>query len=206
MHRRSREICELQRQVPTPLTPPAYSRQDNPLHISLFPPHENELLELSFLLNSCLDIFEIRLNKKTVEQDLGLLQAVDERLKTYGWLTNTGIKFIIVVDMAGRPPAPDDDDKKKAALILGLRDSDLKPVCAKIFSMADPTHGLLLQAFRALHTAYIQLLQNPFYSPDDQTPMALANTQGRSAEITNARFIKEVQRIGKMWSPGIAAL
>lgn len=163
-------------------------KYDNPLHISLFPPHENELFELSFLLNSCLDIFEIRSNKKTVEQDLGQLQPVDERLATYGWLTNTGIKFIIVVDMAGRPPAPDDDDRKKAALILGLPDSDLKP------------------AFRALHTAYIHLLQNPFYSPDDQTPTALANTQGRSAEITNAKFIKEVQRIGKMWSPGIAAL
>lgn len=103
--------------------------QDNPLHIALFPPHENELLDFSFLLNTCLDIFEIRQNNKTIEQDLGLLQAVDERLATYGWLTNTAIKFVIVVDMAGRPPAPDDDDRRKAALVLGLRDSDLKPVC-----------------------------------------------------------------------------
>lgn len=89
------------------------------------------MLDMSFLLNSCLDIFEIRQNNKTIEQDLGLLQAIDERLATYGWLTNTGIKLIIVVDMAGRPPAPDDDDKKRAALILGLRDSDLKPVGGK---------------------------------------------------------------------------
>lgn len=154
----------------------------------MFPPHEKELIEFSFLLNSCLDIFEIRRNKKTTEQDLGLLQAVDERLATYGWLTNTGIKFIMVIDMAGRSRAPDDDDRKRAAPILGLRDSDLKP------------------AFRALQTAYIQLLQNPFYSPDDQTPMALANTQGRSAEITNAKFVKDVQRIGRLWSPGITAL
>jgi Sedlin, N-terminal conserved region len=102
--------------------------QDNPLHISLFPPHEKELLDMSFLLNSCLDIFEIRQKSKTIEQDLGLLQAVDERLATYGWLTNTGIKFTIVIDMAGRPPAPYDDDRRKAAPILGLRDSDLKPV------------------------------------------------------------------------------
>lgn len=80
------------------------------------------------MLNTCLDIFEIRQNNKTIEQDLGLLQAVDERLATYGWLTNTGIKFVIVVDMAGRPPAPDDDDRRKAAVVLGLRDSDLKPV------------------------------------------------------------------------------
>ncbi len=90
------------------------------------------MLEMSFLLNSCLDIFEIRQNNKTIEQDLGLLQAIDERLATYGWLTNTGIKFIIVVDMAGRPAAPDDDDRKRAAPVLGLRDSDLKPVCEKV--------------------------------------------------------------------------
>lgn len=83
---------------------------------------------MSFLLNSCLDIFEIRQKSKTIEQDLGLLHAVDERLATYGWLTNTGIKFTIVIDMAGRPAAPDDDDRRRAAPILGLRDSDLKPV------------------------------------------------------------------------------
>ena len=92
---------------------------------------------MSFLLNSCLDIFEIRQNNKTIEQDLGLLQAVDERLATYGWLTNTGIKFIIVVDMAGRQLALEDDSRKKAASILGLRDSDLKPVCARYISIAE---------------------------------------------------------------------
>ena len=95
---------------------------------------------MSFLLNSCLDIFEIRQNNKTIEQDLGLLQAVDERLATYGWLTNTGIKFIIVVDMAGRPPGPDDDYRKKAASVLGLRDSDLKPVCER----CQPSYTVLI--------------------------------------------------------------
>ncbi len=118
--------------------------QDNPLHISLFPPHENDLLELSFLLNSCLDIFEIHQNNKIIEQDLGLLQAVDERLATYGWLTNTGIKFIIVVDMAGRPPAPDDDERKKAAPILGLRDSDLKPVRERYLTLTSCAHVFLI--------------------------------------------------------------
>lgn len=100
------------------------------MHISLFPPHQHELLELSHLLNSCLDIFDIRQNDQSVDQDLGLLQAVDERLATYGWLTNTGIKFIVVVDMAGRPPSQDDSLSvgRTAPPILGLRDADLKPV------------------------------------------------------------------------------
>jgi len=63
---------------------------------------------------------------KTVDQDFGLLQAIDERLAMYGWLTNTGVKLVIIVDMEGRP-AGSNDAKNGAA--LGLRDSDLKPVC-----------------------------------------------------------------------------
>ena len=142
---------------------------------------------MSFLLNTCLDIFEIRERNKTIDQDLGLLQAVDERLATYGWLTNTGIKFVIVVDMAGRPPAPE-DDRRRPPPIVGLRDSDLRP------------------AFRAIQTAYIQLLQNPFYQPDDLPPMALANKEGRSAEITSPRFKRELKRIGGLWTPGITSI
>ena len=113
--------------------------QDNPLHIALFPPHEKEKLDMSFLLNSCLDIFDIRQNNNTLDQDLGLLQAVDERLATYGWLTNTGVKFVIVVDMAGKAYNPDDEkDKKKNSLVTGLRDSDLKPVCTCLPSSWGP--------------------------------------------------------------------
>lgn len=106
------------------------------------------MLEMTFLLNSCLDIFDIRQNNKTSEQDLGLLQAVDERLATYGWLTNTGIKFIIVVDMAGRPTSPDEHDKGTVSTILGLRGSDLRPVrsgsmpkCV-VFLIADGSTGI----------------------------------------------------------------
>ncbi|KAL9107969.1 MAG: hypothetical protein Q9227_007184 [Pyrenula ochraceoflavens] len=168
---------------------------DNPLHISLFQPHLHRKLEFSFLLNSCLDIFDIRTNNKTIDQDLGLLQAVDERLACYGWLTTTGIKFVIVVDMAGREVAEEtvaEERKKKGASalpIVGLRESDLKP------------------AFRALQTAYIHLLQNPFYKPDDHRPMIIAKTPGaRSPEITNKKFIGEVQRIGKAWVPGVASV
>jgi trafficking protein particle complex subunit 2 len=175
-----------QRIVPHPECTDALC-QDNPLHISLFAPHEHEMLEMSFLLNSCLDIFDIRQAKKTVDQDLGLLQAIDERLATYGWLTNTGVKFIIVVDMSGRPPPPE-EDRRKIAPIVGLRDADLKP------------------AFNAIQTAYIRLLLNPFYTPDDRTPLQLANSAGRAAQITSKRFIHELQRIGKMWYPAISSI
>lgn len=142
---------------------------------------------MTFLLNSCLDIFDLRARAKTLDQDLGLLQAIDERLAAYGWLTNTGIKFIIVVDMMGRPPPPD-EDKRRFPPVVGLRDADLKP------------------AFRAVQTAYIQLMLNPFYSPDDRTPLQIANYGGKNPEITSKRFINELQRIGKVWTPGIASI
>lgn len=63
---------------------------------------------------------------KTVEQDFGLLQAIDERLAMYGRLTNTGIKLVIVVDSEGRAvPAAD----FKSNIPLAVRESDMRPVC-----------------------------------------------------------------------------
>ena len=139
---------------------------------------------MSFILNSSLDIFDIRTRAKTFEQDLGLLHAVDERLAAYGWLTITGIKFIIIVDMMGRP-GKEEEDKRKAPPVVGLRDAEVKP------------------AFRAVQTAYIQLLLNPFFTPDERTPLQLANTTGRPAMITSKKFAREVRRIGESWYPGI---
>lgn len=115
--------------------------QNNPLHISLFPatttipssPYNTprNALEYSFMLNSSLDIFEARMPSKTVGHDFGLLHALDERHAMYGWLTNTGVKFVIVVDMEGRT-APNTEAGRVAG--LGLRGSDLVPVRLNFFS------------------------------------------------------------------------
>jgi hypothetical protein len=66
----------------------------------------------------------------------------------------------------------------------------------------------LIQAFHALQTAYIQLLQNPFYSPDDHLPLVknAAVPTSTSQEITNKKFINEVKRIGESWAPGMVAV
>jgi trafficking protein particle complex subunit 2 len=138
---------------------------------------------MTFILNSSLDIFDIRTRAKTLDQDLGLLHALDERLAAYGWLTNTGIKFIIIVDMMGRQV--DGSDQRRIPPVVGLRDSELKP------------------AFRAVQTAYIRLLLNPFFTPEDRTPLQLANQEGRAAEIKSNKFAEELQRIGRAWYPGI---
>ncbi|KAK7511129.1 Sedlin [Phyllosticta citricarpa] len=160
-------------------------KHNNPLHISLFPPDARDALEFSFLLSSSLDVFEARLPHKTADQDFGLLQAVDERLAMYGWMTNTGVKFVVVVDMEGRL-ATSNDPK---ASIVGLRDADLKP------------------AFKALQSAYIGLLRNPFYDPDQHSPLtANAEQNVGSTQITSRWFINEVKRIGESWAPGVASI
>jgi hypothetical protein len=78
-------------------------------------------------LNSCLDIFEIRRKQTSIDQDLGLLHAIDERLAAYGWLTTTGVKLLIIVDHFG--PDVAGTGKPTGAAVSGLRDADLKPVC-----------------------------------------------------------------------------
>lgn len=78
------------------------------------------------MLNSTLDIFESRsIGSGPLSVDFGLLHALDDRIALYGWLLNTGIKLVIVVDMLGRK-APNAEAVRTA--VLGLRNSDLLPV------------------------------------------------------------------------------
>jgi trafficking protein particle complex subunit 2 len=56
--------------------------------------------------------------------------------------------------------------------------------------------------FKALQSAYIALLQNPFFDPDEHTP---PNGRG-GKKITSTRFADEVRRIGETWTPGMASL
>jgi len=156
-------------------------KNDEPLHIALFTPFLNSRMQFSFLINNCIDIVNLRQKQSPVEQDLGLLQALDERIAAYGWLTNTGVKFLILVDMAGRH-MPDGSEKGKATEVSGLKESDLK------------------LAFRALQTAYIRLLQNPFHVPDDHVP--LVSVRHGFRKIVDQNFINEVNRIGTSWVPG----
>lgn len=62
------------------------------------------------------------------------------------------------------------------------------------------------QAFKALQTAYVRLLQNPFYVPDEHTPMAIAGGKGKGGGITSKRFVGEVKRIGDVWRPGSGSI
>ena len=65
-----------------------------------------------------------------------------------------------------------------------------------------------IQAFRALQTAYIRLLQNPFYIPDDHIPRESPPDpeRDRPRPIKSKNFIQEVNRVGMKWKPGIGSL
>lgn len=107
-------------------------KQDNPLHIALFPPYTTipgAHLEFSFHLNASLDIFQIRTRDRArVDQDLGLLQMIDERLSIWGWETGTGARFAIIVDAWGRTGDVGGGKQNK-----GLGEGDVKGVCSFFF-------------------------------------------------------------------------
>ncbi|CZS98551.1 hypothetical protein WAI453_005735 [Rhynchosporium graminicola] len=162
-------------------------KNNNPLHITIFPSAPNNTplrtpLQYSLLLSSTLDIFEARSKINTnsgggLSGDFGLLHAVDERLAAYGFETNTGVRFVAVVDMRGRIVS---GGNQGAGGGLGLREGEMKLV------------------FRAMQAAYVQLLQNPFFDPDEHSPPT-----GRGGKkITSKKFGDDMRRIGENWMPG----
>lgn len=121
-----------------------------------------------------------------MDQDLGLLQHVDESLSIWGWETGTGIRIAVFVDRYGKDGGRDGRGGQGRMGGRGVEGADMKP------------------AFKALQTAYIRLLQNPFYTPDEHTPMAVASGKGKGGEIKSPRFVREVKRIGETWRPGLS--
>ncbi|KAI1762597.1 snare-like protein [Hypoxylon sp. FL1150] len=191
-------------------------RNNNPLHITVFPSYDAATnkraplrtpIQFSLLLSSTLDVFEARARTGTQQQpggvtgDFGLLHAVDERLAAYGFETNTGVRFVAVVDMRGRLPSPPFGGAAAAAGTtgaggvagvrggVGLRETELRVV------------------FRAMQTAYVRLLQNPFYDPDEHAPLVPpGGGAGGGKRITSRKFAEEMRRIGESWAPGVASL
>lgn len=53
-------------------------------------------------------------------------------------------------------------------------------------------------AFRALQGAWIRLMRNPFFVPDEMGPGGGGGGKG----ITSPSFVGEVRRIGEVWRPG----
>lgn len=96
------------------------------------------------------------------------------------------MKFVVVVDMRGRSISsdyPSGGSEGRGAVggggsgYLGLRDGEMKVV------------------FKAIQGAYVRLLQNPFYVPDE-------HGVGGGKKIGSRRFEGEIRGIGEGWVPG----
>ena len=123
-----------------------FPSQNNPLHISIFPTSPPQSpgglpeplltpLQTSLLLSSSLDIFEARaranaLNGQGLSSDYGLLKNVDERLAMFGWETNTGVRFVVGVDMRGSGGEREEEARRGKGVVggLGLREGEMKIV------------------------------------------------------------------------------
>jgi hypothetical protein len=53
-----------------------------------------------------------------------------------------------------------------------------------------------------MQAAYVRLLQNPFYDPDEHSPP----TGKGGKRITSRRFTEDMRRTGETWIPGLATL
>ncbi|RPA98915.1 Sedlin [Choiromyces venosus 120613-1] len=146
------------------------SRNNSPLHLHPFPSSPSPAtLKYHFLTHATLDVFAARLPLKfNGDSDFGLLYSIDEELAAYGWLTNTGVKIVVIIDLGGGGGGG-------SAAGLGVKDGELKGV------------------FRALQTAYIRLVCNPFYEEGGG---------GAGGVVRSRRFVEEVRRIGEGWAPG----
>ncbi|KAI1501452.1 Longin-like domain-containing protein [Biscogniauxia marginata] len=260
-------------------------RHNNPLHITIFPSYDGSThtlaplrtpLQFSLLLSSTLDVFEFRVRHARaanstatglISGDFGLLHAVDDRLACYGFETNTGVKFIAVVDMRGRVPGigfPTAVADKRASgmrsptgtataaggggaaaaaaaagpgsaigsfaggagsMLSGITGGAAGTGAGAGTGTGAGTAGVgagaagvasgvglrdteLKVVFRAMQTAYVRLLQNPFYDPEETGSFALA-LGGRGVggkRITSRRFADEMRRIGESWAPGVTSL
>ncbi|KAI1207367.1 snare-like protein [Annulohypoxylon truncatum] len=223
-------------------------RNNNPLHITIFPSYDvatnkraplRTPLQFSLLLSSTLDVFEARRRASSstsqsggsggggagaaapvVTGDFGLLHAVDERLAAYGFETNTGVKFVAVVDMRGRFAAtgPGGTGFGAGGVGVGGGGGGLGGTGDRAMSLgvgAGVRGGVGLReqelrvVFRAMQTAYVRLLQNPFYDPDEHAPLMPAGGSGGGSggkRITSRKFAEEMRRIGEGWAPGVTSL
>lgn len=195
------------------------------MHITILPSHDPTTnaritplrtpLQFSLLLSSTLDVFARRAQHAAasgtlLSGDYGLLHAVDERLAAYGFETNTGVKFVAVVDMRGRLPGDVPGAGVGAGGNAGMSRSGTGVSSSAVSATATATagsgvglrEGELKVVFRAMQTAYVRLLQNPFYDPDEHAPLA-----GRGGKrITSRKFAEEMRRIGDSWAPGVTSL
>ncbi len=94
------------------------------------------------------------------------------------------MKFVVGIDVRGRIDDDKGSDGRKRGSSLGVRDGEVKVV------------------FRAIQAAYVRLLQNPFFDPDEHSP----STGRGGKEIESRKFMDEIRRIGDQWRVGMTVI
>lgn len=105
----------------------------------------------------------------------------------------------MVVDMRGRIVG-EGVGTGKVTPSVGLREGEMKLVSVELLLLGLKRGSAKSggQVFRAMQAAYVRLLQNPFYEPDEHSPPT-----GRGGKkITSRRFVEDMKRIGESWVPG----
>ena len=81
------------------------------------------------MLNTSLDIFDVRTrDHNRVDQDLGMLQAIDDKLSIWGWQTGTGTKFAVIVNAQGKVGGKSSMVDSGTRVSKGVGDGDLRVV------------------------------------------------------------------------------
>jgi hypothetical protein len=112
------------------------------------------------------------------------------------------VKFVVVVDMRGRIVG-EGVGTGKVTPSVGLREGEMKLVSVELLLLGLKRGSAKSggQVFRAMQAAYVRLLQNPFYEPDEHSPPT-----GRGGKkITSRRFTEDMKRIGESWVPGVGS-
>ncbi|KAA3679328.1 trafficking protein particle complex subunit 2 [Paragonimus westermani] len=111
-----------------------------------------------FKVHAALDVIEDKLAKRAAyssnsleqtDQYLGLLYPMEDH-RLYGYVTNTQVKFIIVQE-AHAPQVASTQSTGSPQSVQQYRDSEIRSF------------------FQRLHTAYVDLVSSPFYTP--KTPI-----------------------------------
>uniref|UniRef100_A0A6B2LQG9 Trafficking protein particle complex subunit 2-like protein n=1 Tax=Arcella intermedia TaxID=1963864 RepID=A0A6B2LQG9_9EUKA len=80
------------------------SRKNNPLYLKTFV--KDNALKFHFIVHSSLDVIEEKVKKSEKQSYLGLLYPTED-YKVYGYITNTGVKMILVASETASPKDPD---------------------------------------------------------------------------------------------------
>lgn len=94
--------------------------------------------------HTSIDIIEERTAKKSSDLYLGLLSSLED-LAVYGYVTDTKIKFILLLALKDQP----------------IKDADVKNVKNHIFPD--------LQIFKKIHSSWVNHAMNPFWDHDEET-------------------------------------